>query len=263
MQAVFFTTENCFKILQKIFRFTDTMAPRFYIDTELSANKALVLPEKAAHHASRVLRMREGDSALLFDGKGNEAEVIMHFSASQTEAEIISIKKSSTESPLKSTLIQSLVSQEKLDWILEKATELGVTKIVIVPAERSVTKLDAKRLQKRLTQWKGTVLSACEQCGRAVLPEVLYYEDLKKALIENKSLTNLVLAPTATQGFSLDKTESITFAVGPEGGFNTQEIELAKQMGYESALLGPRVLRTETAGLAALAVAQCLAGDFR
>ena len=107
--------------------------------------------------------MREGDSALLFDGKGNEAEVIMHFSASQTEAEIISIKKSSTESPLKSTLIQSLVSQEKLDWILEKATELGVTKIVIVPAERSVTKLDAKRLQKRLTQWKGTVLSACEQ----------------------------------------------------------------------------------------------------
>lgn len=239
------------------------MAPRFYIDTDLSAQKTLVLLEKAAHHAGRVLRMREGDSAVLFDGKGNEAEVIMHFSAAQTEAEIISVRKNPTESPLKSTLIQSLVSQEKLDWILEKATELGVTKIVIVPAERSVTKLDAKRLQKRLIQWKGTVLSACEQCGRAVLPEILYYEDLQKALLDNKSDTNIVLAPAAAKGFSLNKTESITFAVGPEGGFSAEEIELATQLGYESRLLGPRVLRTETAGLAALAVAQCLSGDFR
>lgn len=239
------------------------MAPRFYIDTDLSAQKTLVLPEKAAHHAGRVLRMREGDSAVLFDGKGNEAEVIMHFSAAQTEAEIISVRKNPTESPLKSTLIQSLVSQEKLDWILEKATELGVTKIVIVPAERSVTKLDAKRLQKRLIQWKGTVLSACEQCGRAVLPEILYYEDLQKALLDNKSDTNIVLAPAAAKGFSLNKTESITFAVGPEGGFSAEEIELATQLGYESRLLGPRVLRTETAGLAALAAAQCLSGDFR
>lgn len=239
------------------------MAPRFYIDTDLSAQKILVLPEKAAHHAGRVLRMREGDSAVLFDGKGNEAEVIMHFSAAQTEAEIISVRKNPTESPLKSTLIQSLVSQEKLDWILEKATELGVTKIVIVPTERSVTKLDAKRLQKRLIQWKGTVLSACEQCGRAVLPEILYYEDLQKALLDNKSDTNIVLAPAAAKGFSLNKTESITFAVGPEGGFSAEEIELATQLGYESRLLGPRVLRTETAGLAALAVAQCLSGDFR
>ena len=212
------------------------MAPRFYIDTDLSAQKTLVLPEKAAHHAGRVLRMREGDSAVLFDGKGNEAEVIMHFSAAQTEAEIISVRKNPTESPLKSTLIQSLVSQEKLD---------------------------AKRLQKRLIQWKGTVLSACEQCGRAVLPEILYYEDLQKALLDNKSDTNIVLAPAAAKGFSLNKTESITFAVGPEGGFSAEEIELATQLGYESRLLGPRVLRTETAGLAALAVAQCLSGDFR
>ena len=98
---------------------------------------------------------------------------------------------------------------------------------MIVPAKRSVTKLDAKRLQKRLIQWKGTVLSACEQCGRAVLPEVLYYEDLQKALFNNKSDTNIVLAPAAAKGFSLAKTESIPFAVGPEGGFSVEEIELA------------------------------------
>ena len=95
------------------------------------------------------------------------------------------------------------------------------------------------------------------------MPEVLYYEDLQKALFNNKSDTNIVLAPAAAKGFSLAKTESITFAVGPEGGFSVEEIELATQLGYESRLLGPRVLRTETAGLAALAVAQCLSGDFR
>ena len=122
------------------------MAPRFYVDSDFQSGCTIVLPEKPAHHASRVLRMREGDAAVLFDGKGLEAQAVMHFFADRTEAEIIAVQKSQTESPLQTTLIQSLVSQEKLDWILEKSTELGVSKIVIVPAARSVTKLDEKRI---------------------------------------------------------------------------------------------------------------------
>lgn len=239
------------------------MAPRFYLDTVFQLDSTIVLPEKQAHHASRVLRMRDGDGAVLFDGKGNEAKATLHFFADRTEAQILEIQKSETESPLKTVLIQALVSQEKLDWILEKATELGVSKIVITPAERSVTKLDAKRLEKRINQWKNTVLSACEQCARSVLPEVLYYADMQTALSENKSEVNVILAPAAQKGLALAGAQSVTFAVGPEGGFSQEEIELAAQNGYASTLLGPRVLRTETAGLAALAVAQCLTGDFR
>ena len=108
------------------------MAPRFFVDSEFTPDNTIVLPEKPAHHASRVLRMREGDSATLFDGKGNEAAVTLHFFSDRTEAKIHSVHKSQTESPLKTVLIQSLVSQEKLDWILEKATELGVSKIAVV-----------------------------------------------------------------------------------------------------------------------------------
>lgn len=239
------------------------MAPRFYVDCDFQPDSTLVLPEKPAHHASRVLRMREGDSAVLFDGRGNEAQCILHFFSDRTEANILSVAPSHTESPLKTILIQALVSQEKLDWILEKATELGVSKLVIVPAERSVTKLDAKRLEKRLSQWKNTVQSACEQCARNLIPNVQYCDQLQIALIENKSERNLVLAPAAQKSFYLGNSQSVTFAVGPEGGFSAQEIELANTLGYESALLGPRVLRTETAGLAALAVAQSQCGDFR
>ena len=105
--------------------------------------------------------------------------------------------------------------------------------------------------------------SACEQCARSLIPDVQYFDQLQTALINNKSDRNLVLAPAAEKRFHLEGSQSVTFAVGPEGGFSAQEIELAKSLGYESALLGPRVLRTETAGLAALAVAQNQCGDFR
>lgn len=239
------------------------MAPRFYVDSEFKPDSVLVLPEKPAHHASRVLRMRDGDSARLFNGKGIEAHAVLHFFSDRTEAHIDSVTNNQTESPLHTVLIQALVSQEKLDWILEKATELGVVKIVITPSERSVTKLDEKRLQKRLLQWKNTVISACEQCGRGLIPEVIFCGKLESALSEHKTEKNLILAPSAHKTFNLESIRSVTFAVGPEGGFSEEEIALAQQLGYEATLLGPRVLRTETAGLAALAVAQSLAGDFR
>ncbi len=240
------------------------MAARFYVPVSYTIGKTIALPEKTAHHASRVLRMREGDSAVLFDGQGNEAQVKLHFFADRTEAEIVSVAQSNNESPLEVTLIQALVSQEKLDWILEKTTELGVKRIIIAPTERSVTKLDEKRLTKRLEQWKKTVQAACEQCGRSFFSEVIYSPTIQKALEIGQSELNVLLAPgsSASLVFPSNGT-SITFAVGPEGGFSDREIELAREMGYRSALLGPRVLRTETAGLTAIAIAQWQLGDFQ
>lgn len=238
------------------------MAPRFFVEANYISNSTIVLPEKQAHHASRVLRMREGDTATLFDGKGHEAHVIMHFFANRTEAEITSVQHSSTESPLKTILIQSLVCQEKLDWILEKATELGINEIVITPATRSVTKLDTKRLEKRLDQWKKTVASACEQCGRSYFPNVTWQPKLDVALRNTEATRKVILAPGAKTKLSLGKLDSVCFAVGPEGGFSDEEIQLAIDLGYEACLLGPRVLRTETAGLTALSIAQWESGDF-
>lgn len=238
------------------------MAPRFFVDAHYTSKSTIVLPEKQAHHASRVLRMREGDTAILFDGKGHEANVIMHFFSDRTEAEVMSVQNSSTESPLKTILIQSLVCQEKLDWILEKATELGVTEIVITPANRSVTKLDTKRLEKRLDQWQKTVASACEQCGRSYFPNVTWQPKLEVALRNIDAARKVILAPGAQTKFSLSKLDSICFAIGPEGGFSEEEIQLAIDLGYEACLLGPRVLRTETAGLTALSIAQWESGDF-
>ncbi len=238
------------------------MAPRFYVYTDFTANTIVVLPEKTAHHASRTLRMREGDEATLFDGRGNEARVVMHFSSSATTAEVIEVTQSTNESPVTTTLIQSLVSQEKLDWIIEKATELGVTEIVLVPAARSVTKLDDKRLQKRLEQWRKTVIAACEQCTRSRFPTVTWQPTLKTALTAVTSAKKIILAPGATNKLDFGQVSSITFAVGPEGGFSAEEIALAQTLGFEPQLMGPRVLRTETAGLAALAVTQWTLGDF-
>lgn len=239
------------------------MAPRFYVDTEFTIDSDIILPAKPAHHASRVLRMRTGDEAVLFNGRGEEASVTMTFTSEATTAHIHAIKTESQENHVSMTLIQSLVSQEKLDWILEKATELGVDRVVVVPAERSVTKLDEKRLQKRLEQWKNTTISACEQCGRLRFPIVDWMPNLKETFGQCDSAQKIILAPAATMKVRMDKTQSLTFAVGPEGGFSEKEIELAQSFGFECMLLGPRVLRTETAGLVALSVAQWAIGDFQ
>lgn len=239
------------------------MAPRFFVNEPFELNKTLTLPQKAAHHASRVLRMREGDLATLFDGKGSEAQVLLHFFSDRTEAEIISINQSQTESPLKTILIQSLVCQEKLDWILEKATELGVSEIILTPSSRSVTKLDPKRLEKRLDQWQKNVISACEQCGRSFFPSVMWQPNLLTALKNVNADQKVILAPSSSHPAQFKSGHSICFAVGPEGGFTEEEIQMAVELGFEAYLLGPRILRTETAGLTALSIAQWERGDFR
>ena len=161
------------------------------------------------------------------------------------------------------TLVQALVSPEKLDWIVEKAVETGVSEIVLTPAARSVTKLAGERLEKRLQKLRDIAVSAAEQCGRNVVPEIRGASSFKEAMLGTQADRRLVLAPRAAHGTRLTGEEkSVAFAVGPEGGFSPEEIDLAEEAGWLAVLLGPRVLRTETAGIAAAVWLNTLTGDY-
>ena len=169
------------------------------------------------------------------------------------------------ESPLAITLLQSLVAPEKADWIVEKAVEAGISEIIFMPAERSVTKLAGERLEKRLARLTDIARSAAEQCGRNVVPLVRAVPSLEAGFKTVSGDVKFVLAPGADASAAssmLPGLLSVAFAVGPEGGFSAREIELAAAHGWRPQLLGPRVLRTETAGLAAAIWAQTLVGDL-
>ena len=166
------------------------------------------------------------------------------------------------ESPVELTLIQSFVSNDKADWIVEKAVETGVAHIVFVPAARSVTRLVGDKLEKRLARWQDIVIGACEQCGRNVLPSVTALSSLEAALKSVTADVRWLMHPGETSAPVLRNAKSVAFAVGPEGGFSEEEVAQARDAGWQCAVLGPRVLRTETAGLAAAVFLNTKLGDF-
>ena len=238
-------------------------APRFYTPgATFELGTKTLLSERARHHAGRVLRMVAGDEAVLFDGQGHCARGPIAFGGPDAWITVQAIEEPAVESPLAITLIQSFVAPEKADWILDKAIELGVKRVIFTPAERSVTRLSGDRLTKRLAHWQDVAVSACEQSGRCVLPAVETAPNLPAALAGVQAQSRIILAPGATEPVRLTNLTSCAFAVGPEGGFSAAEIQAAVDAGWQCCLLGPRVLRTETAGLAAIAAANALSGDF-
>ncbi len=244
--------------------------PRFFLDVDtdslqssFSEKVPFLLPAGAARHAGRALRLRDGDTVTLFNGSGWEFFGVIHFSKDETTVEITEAHDANREAPIRLTLVQSWVAPEKLDWIVEKATECGVAHIVMVPAQRSVTKLSGDRLTKRLTKCQEIAKSAAEQCGRNVLPTIEAAPNLKAALSGIEADARLLLAPSAKAATPLPETlASCAFAIGPEGGFSPEEIALAEDLGWSAHLLGPRVLRTETAGLAAAVWLNTRYGDY-
>lgn len=235
--------------------------PRFFVDRpDADFCGTIELPPKAAHHAGRALRLAAGEIVALFNGSGRVWTGPVSFDGKRTFVTIEEETPDDRESPVTMTLVQAQVTPEKMDWIVEKATELGVARIVLVPAQRSVTKLSGDRLEKRLEKCRETVRAACEQCGRNRLPEVVALS-LKEAFALEGDL-KLILAPGAQRGMQTEKPRSVLFAVGPEGGFAPEELQAAEEAGWRPTLLGPRVLRTETAGLAAAAWINALYGDF-
>jgi len=240
--------------------------PRFYCREALSPGAHLELPEPVARHAVRVLRLPPGAAMVLFDGRGGEYLAhIQRIERDRVYAELADWREIERESPLPITLVQALQAGDKMDFTIQKAVELGVRDVVPVESRRSVLRLSGERAAKRVAHWQGVAASACEQCGRNQVPLVAPLERLENWLARPApAVLRLMLAPGAEESLAdLRVPGPVQLLIGAEGGLDPQEVLAARQAGFRAVRLGPRVLRTETAGLAALAVMQALWGDFR
>ena len=238
---------------------------RAFVGVPLAVGARIALPEDAAGHLVRVLRLGVDDNCVLFNGDGCDYGArIVAVGKKAVEVEIEGAREVRNESPLRIVLVQAIARGEKMDWILQKATELGVARILPVMSERSEVKLDAQRADKRLAHWRGIVVSACEQSGRATVPEIAAPQALAQAAAQRAG-RGFILDPFADDTLSSLRDTGLrecTIAIGPEGGWSPRDREQLIAAGYEGLRLGPRVLRTETAGIAAIAALQALCGDL-
>jgi 16S rRNA (uracil1498-N3)-methyltransferase len=231
-----------------------------------------VLPEGPARHLVRVLRLGEGEAIRIFDGEGREFEaVIESVRRDEVIARLGTEVANNVESPLSITLLQGVARGDKMDTILQKATELGVTRVVPLLLARSTVKLGAEGIARRHGHWLAVIASACEQCGRSRLPRLDPAAQLEVALAMRGEDLKLLLSPDAgaaslpalLSAHPKAAQHGVCLLIGPEGGFDEREVAQAKAYGYYACRLGPRVLRTETAGIAAITVIQVSAGDWR
>ena len=240
-------------------------APRLYCDLNLAAGARVELPERVAKHV-QALRLRVGDKIALFRGDGAEwSATLSAISKRGTEADIHQRTVKDVESPLQLHLLQGICAGDRMDLVLQKATELGVASIQPLVTTRSIVRLSADRQEKRETHWQNVVIAACEQCGRNTIPEVKSSLSLPEFLgASPKDGTRLLLSPQGekrVRDLSLRDGEPILILIGPEGGLAPDERQLVQDFGFSTVRFGPRVLRTETAPLAALAAMQALWGD--
>lgn len=240
---------------------------RIHIDQPLTLATELPLPAQAAEHVARVLRMNAGDELTVFNGDGYDyAATLLSVGKRDVMVRIDNREEIANESSLQLTLAQGVARGEKMDLIVQKATELGVARIVPLFTERSEVKLDAARAEKRLLHWRAVAASACEQSGRVRVPEIVPAQPLQTWLenLVNDDAQRLALLPQGTL-----RARDVRFGesggwlvVGPEGGLGERDAAALRDAGFQGLRLGPRILRTETAGLAALAALQALHGDL-
>jgi 16S rRNA (uracil1498-N3)-methyltransferase len=238
---------------------------RIYTCELLTVGNTILLDERTGHYIARVLRMSVGDTLILFNGDGNDygarVTAIQH-QAVKVLVNTVAIPP--TESPLQITLVQGISRGDRMDYCLQKATELGVNQIQPLLTRRVEVRMTQKRLVKRLAHWRQVIISACEQSGRAVIPEVAEPQTLTDWLANESATVRLVLDPTAEHkltNYTLSNT-AVSIVIGPEGGLEQSELDQAQTAGCSAVSLGPRVLRTESAGPVAIAVLQSMAGDF-
>ncbi|MBI2319273.1 MAG: 16S rRNA (uracil(1498)-N(3))-methyltransferase [Betaproteobacteria bacterium] len=238
-------------------------APRFHVGPGLSVGAELALPPRAARHVA-VLRLRPGDEVILFDGSGGEyACTLSRFVKGEARVLVAAKRDIERESALDITLAQGLSSADRMDYALQKATELGVGRIQPVATERSVVRLAEERAERKLLHWRNVVIAACEQCGRNRVPEVAATMTLAEFLsAEHGGDLALLLVPEAERRLrDLEPARRIVILIGPEGGFSKPERAAVERAGFTPVRLGPRVLRTETAPLAAISALQAMWGD--
>jgi 16S rRNA (uracil1498-N3)-methyltransferase len=239
---------------------------RVFVDTPLECGARVTLRGNAAGHVTRVLRLRPGAPLTLFNGKGGE--FAGRIEAARGDAVTVAVGEASAterESPLRLTLAQGVSRGERMDLIVQKATELGVARLLPLLTERSVVRLDAKAAARKLAHWRGIAIAACEQSGRNRLPSLTEPLELREFLAgKAEDGTRLLLSPGAALGIAdvPRPAGAVTVLIGPEGGLSAEEQERAVAAGFLGVRLGPRVLRTETAAIAALSLLQRQFGDL-
>lgn len=238
---------------------------RIYQALPFALNHTFCLDENASHHLSRVLRVKKGDDVTLFNGEGGEySAIITHIDKKGVSVKILSYSPREAESPIAIHLAQGIARGEKMDFIIQKAVELGVSKITPLITERCNVRLPNEREEKRLKHWQSVAISACEQSGRNRIPSILPPIALTEWVPKVESEQCFVLSPHVQAKLSPDlpPLSSITLLIGPEGGLSDQEVSYALQHGFLPLNLGPRVMRTETASIASLAILQYCFGDI-
>lgn len=239
--------------------------PRIYHPTPLQPSSIIALNDDAAGHIGRVLRMQAGQEVLLFDGSGAEFPAeITEVSKKNVLVNVLKRVESSCESPLNLHLGQVISRGDKMEFTIQKSVELGINTITPLISERCGVKLDAKRFEKKLEQWQKIAISACEQCGRNIVPLIRPIMQLEEWCAEPSDALKLNLHPRAKYSINTlpQPINKVRLLIGPEGGLSESEISMTEQYHFEETLLGPRVLRTETAALTAITALQVRFGDL-
>ncbi|WP_263081622.1 16S rRNA (uracil(1498)-N(3))-methyltransferase [Endozoicomonas sp. Mp262] len=238
--------------------------PRIYTPQPLVAGTTVELIDTAANHVGRVLRMKAGEPLILFNGEGGSFQgQVASVSKKQVSVLLESRRDSDSESPLRIELGQSLSRGERMDYAIQKATEMGITDITPILSERCEVRLNAERQEKRIKHWQQVAISACEQCGRNRVPVIHPPVTVAQWLDSRTTDLNFVLhhrTDKKLEGYS--KPDSVSLLIGPEGGLTADEIGMAESHGFKALAMGPRVLRTETAPVAAAALMHYLWGDL-
>ena len=236
-------------------------------DPTRSPDAVIPLPSAGAYHVAKVLRLREGAPLIVFDGSGVDRQAeIARIEGDKVSVRVVNSTPGTAESPLRVTLIQGVSRSDRMDWALQKTTELGVAAIAPVLTARSVVRLDDKQAQKKQLHWRGIVIGACEQCGRSKIPAVGTPMPLREYFAKvKKEGMRLVLSPSAPAALTgiASLPNKVELLIGPEGGLDDDELIAAQKAGFMPVRLGPRVLRTETAAVVALTVFQALWGDLQ
>lgn len=238
--------------------------PRIHCEHRLGPGAQFALAPEAAQHVAKALRLKAGDALVVFDGRGGEYDAtIQRIDRDRVDVKVAAFRDADRESALALGLVQGLPEADKMDWIIQKATELGVAWIQPVICERSVVRLVGERAARREAHWRRVAVAASEQCGRTRIPEVRPTLGFQGWIAVPSETPRWMLVPDAPPLAARAPGPSpLEFLVGPEGGFSERELDLAAVRGCEPVSLGPRVLRTETAPLAALAAVHALWGDF-
>jgi 16S rRNA (uracil1498-N3)-methyltransferase len=239
--------------------------PRLFVHAPLAAGQQLTLEGEAAAHLGRVLRVRAGEAVVLFDGTGPEFAGEVRAATRRTvELAVGPARTVARESALELVLLQGVCRNERMDWVVRKATELGVRSIRAVLTERTIVKLEPGRIAARMEHWRAIAISACEQCGRNVLPDLLPPLPVTAALDAHAQAAGVLLDPEAAGGVEVlpPPVGALCLLVGPEGGLDARERAAARAAGYVGIRLGPRILRTETAALVGVTLLQARFGDL-